>query len=397
VSPARHPRELGARPASSRRSAALALALLVVVAAGAAWLLRGGERAPVAPQASVRPEAGARAGPGELADSPEAPPAGRSDAAAGVPELAPVELVVRLVERPPGDPRGDVARPGPRGLAGLRATWDGEHAAVSDAEGLLHFERLAPRAGELRVEAPAGLLGWSGRLDLAHPGGGLRRTGRRLTYELELRPDLGRFAGRVVDAAGLAVADAWVALARAAGGARRSSADADLLAPPTRTDGEGRFELPIVRDDARLELLVVAEGPGRPLGHVRALDAQEASGARRVDVELPPARRAHVRVLDAGGAPARGRVVLQRDGALWPAENEPRLAHTAVADGARAVPRSPGELDVALADGAWVVHYLPDEPGRPRTLFQFALGPQSGAEFEFRLADRGPPAVPQRD
>jgi hypothetical protein len=40
-----------------------------------------------------------------------------------------------------------------------------------------------------------------------------------------------------------------------------------------------------------------------------------------------------------------------------------------------------------------VVHFLPDAPGAPRPLFQFALGPGSPSEFEFRLADRGPPSA----
>jgi hypothetical protein len=102
-------------------------------------------------------------------------------------------------------------------------------------------------------------------------------------------------------------------------------------------------------------------------------------------VRLPRARAVRVRVLDSDGAPAPGRLCLQRDGALWPADCEPRLAHTSPAAQARARPRAPGQLELGLADGAWVVHYLPDLPGESRVLFTFTLAPEGPTEFEFRL------------
>jgi hypothetical protein len=369
----------------------LALALLAAVAALALWLGRRGDPTPVHPAAPT-PAADstgggpAPAGPVDVALRGPVSLDQRGDQAPQTPDgEAPVELWVRVVETVALQPRPGELRPTRRGVPGMDVTWDGTRQAVSDADGLARFEGLAPRAGLLSVAPQGGLHGWSGTLDLARPSGGLRRGGRRLTYELELRVHLGFFGGRLLDARGAPVADAWVALVRGGAGERRSPGDADLLAPALQRAADGAFELPRVQGEERLELLIAIERAGLPAGHVRVLSTTELASPLPLEVRLPEARAVRVRVLAADGAPAPGRLCLQRDGALWPADCEPRLAHTGAALAARARPRASGAIELELADGPWVVHYLPDAPGESRRLFQFTLAPAGASEFEFRL------------
>lgn len=386
-------REPGPRSGGSRRGIVLALASGTALVLGAAWFLRERAQAPLAPSGASRSVPSGEGAPVTLVDPSVDGPDATASAQART-ELAPavVDLVVRVVERSAHEPRPGELRPVLRGVPGVRATWDGGGATTSDPDGLLRFEGLPPRAGELRVAPVGELAGWSGTLDLGRPSGGLRRSGGALTFEVELRADLGRFGGRVQDAEGRPVAGAWVALVRGEVAQRRSPAEQDLFGPPVRSDADGRFEVPVVRGEARLELLVVPDAEGLPLGHVRTLNAQEANGVRDVLVELPPTRRVHVRVLTADGASAAGRVGLQRDGARWPADLEPRLAHTSLAAELRAQARDSGELEAELADGAWVVHFVPSARESSRALFQFTLAPEGETQFEFRL-----PEPPPRD
>lgn len=391
MSQQRRPRELRARPASSRRAALLALVLLAAVAALALWLVPG-RRSSDATDESVAPqvEESAQAARGEHAQaSPSEDPSAASElrieATTDDAARPPVELVVRLVETVVLEPRPGERRPMRRGVPGMSVTWDDGPRAQSDADGLARFAALPARAGELRVEPQGGLHGWSGTLDLATPSGGLRRSGSRLTFEVELRANLGFFHGILLDAAGAPVDAAWVALVRGGSQDRRAPADGDLLAPAVQSDAHGGFELPRVQGEERLELLISTARAGLPAGHVRPLSTGELASQAPVEVRLPPARGVTVRVLAPDGSPAPGRLCLQRDGAQWPADCEGRLLRTPACAESRARADPPGELCIELDDGPWVVHFLPSQPGASRRLFQFTLAPGGETRFEFRL------------
>lgn len=374
----------------------IALALLVALGGLGLWLgfSRGPSSAdrgsvvprtdgPTPPHVAVAVEGGDASASQELRD-PD-PTSERSDAPIADDGELPVELWVRLIETIVLQPRSGELRPTQRGVAGMSVTWNGSESALSDADGLVRFPDLPPRAGELRVQAQGGLHGWSGTLDLAAPSGGLRRAGSRLTFEIELRANLGSFGGRLSDASGEPVAGAWVALVRGDTSSRRSSADGDLLAPAVQSDAQGAFELPRVQGEERLELLICCARAGLPAGHVRPLNTHELAATAPLDIRLPAARSVHVRVLTADGAPADGSLCLQRDGTQWPADCEGRLARTPAAAEARLRSQLPGELRVELDDGPWVVHFLPAQPSQSRRLFQFTLRPGGETRFEFRL------------
>lgn len=365
----------------------MALLLLAAVAGLALWMRPERPSEPATPAESAAADFGDGAEHAEPAEETQRDPVSievPSDIPGVEADAAAVELVVRLVETVALQARPGEIRPTRRGLAGLRVTWDGTRNAISDADGLASFADVAPRPGTLCVAPQGGLHGWSGTLDLAAPSGGLRRAGLRLTYEIELRANLGFFGGRLLDAQGVPVAGAWIALVRGAAAERRSPGDADLLAPAQQSAADGAFELPRVQGEERLELLVAIERSGLPAGHVRPLSTQELASPLALEVRLPPARHVSVRVLARDGALAPGRLCLQRDGALWPAEFEPRLAHTGAAQAARARPRASGVLELELQGGAWVVHFLPDQAGASRRLFQFTLAPGGATDFEFQ-------------
>ena len=117
--------------------------------------------------------------------------------------------------------------------------------------------------------------------------------------------------GRVADAAGKAIADAWVAVV---GRSRSPAADSLLtdqlrLLGSTKTDGEGRFRLKTSKLSSAAYYdgtKVVAVAPGFNLGWQTIGEDVENP---RVTVSLTAEQTIHGRVLDASGKPAAGAAV----------------------------------------------------------------------------------------